>query len=462
MMRVWQRAATCALAALASVWITTSAGRAQKGGVEGCDLPDPGPLSGTYEGKFSGLLVLSGGGQVNAVFQNKVEGSLSLKVAEAKGDALPQVTAGEGDVRYGMLGTGGESPAAGTVFAAIGTEQSGSLEYESGGDEQFTLSGRLTGGGLSATGVGKTVAMSKTVGGGGSAGSLTLKFKPDVLTSDCYTLRGTFESPQLEEMAAGFQGSGLQGTWGGRTFEATLTDDRGLRSESERVKSEATSVPPRPRPNAIRKYREVLTEIDGSSRTDAEKACLRVALWEAYLPRSRTWLKEDLDELKQLGRTAKSGTDLDRTRVQRLVGQSLGRAAESMLLGCQWSETEATIPTCEATMSAVIDALLKQNQALWDQASVRNLLQWTHDAALLGGNTEKALGVVQQWALGVATAKYNALKALGLPKTPDENAAFMVALREALAAQRQAQSLGTSPPDPLELWQKCKAQGRCV
>ncbi len=460
MKRVWQRAATCALAALASVWFTTATGRAQKGGVEGCDLPSPGPLSGTYEGKFSGLLVMSGG-EVKAVFQNKVEGNLSLKVVEATGDAVAQVTAGEGDVKYGMLGKGGESPAAGKVFAAIGTEQSGGLEFESGGGEQFTLSGRMTGGGLTATGVGKTVAMSKTVGGGGSAGSMTLQFKPDVLTSDCYTLRGTFESPELAEMAAGFQGSGLQGTWGGRTFEATLKDDNGLRAEAERVKSEVTSVPPKPRPNAIRKYREVLKEIDGSSRRDAEKACLRVALWEGYLPRSHTWLKEDLDELKQLGKTAKGGTDLDRTRVQRLVGQSLGRAGEAMLLGCQWSETESTIPTCEATMSAVIDALLRQNMALWDEASVRNLLQWTHDAALLGGNTEKALGAVRQWAVGVATAKYNALKALGLPKPPADNGPFMAALREALAAQKQAQLLGGSPPDPLELWRECKAKGAC-
>ncbi len=459
MTRVWQRVATCALAGLASAWLTTSSGQAQKN-VEDCEIPNGGPLSGTYEGKFSGMLVMSGS-EVKAVFQNKVEGSLSLKVTEAKGDELPQVTAGEGDVKYGMLGTGGESPAAGKVFAAIGTEQSGSLEYESGGGESFTLSGRMTGGGLSATGVGKTVAMSKTVGGGGSAGSMTLKFKPQLELSDCYTLRGTFESPELEAMAAGFQGSGLQGTWGGRTFEATLTDDNGMRAESQRVKSEVTSVPPKPRPNAIRKYREVMKEINGSSRTDVEKACLRVAVWEAYLPRSRTYLKEDLEELKQLGKTAKSGTDLDRTRIQRLVGQSLGRSAESMMLGCKWSETEATIPTCEQTMSAVIDALLKQNKGLWDEASVRNLLQWTHDAVLLGGNTEKALATLAQWATGVATAKYNALVKLGLPKTPADNGPFMEALREALAAEKQAQLLGGSPPNASEIWLKCKQQGVC-
>jgi len=205
----------------------------------------------------------------------------------------------------------------------------------------------------------------------------------------------------------------------------------------------------------------VLKEIDGSSRTDVEKACLRVSLWQAYLPRSRTWLKEDLDELKQLGQTAKGGTDLDRTRVQRLVGQSLGRAAEAMLLGCNWSETEATIPTCESTMSAVIEVLLKQKQALWDEASVRNLLQWTKDAALLAGNTEKALAVVRSWAVGVATAKYDALVKLGLPKTPADNPPFIAALREALAAEKQAQLLGGNPPSATEIWMKCREKGVC-
>lgn len=448
---LWLRSATIGLVAGTSLWLSTSVGEAQKARIQ-CEIPVD-PVPGTYQGKYTALLLASGGGAPVEV-QYSLSGNLQVKVASGGKDGRPRVTAADGDMTFGY-GTQIALKGAADVNVDIAGGGKGSLELASADPDRFVMSGSMDAVSMTARGAGPGVAVRpQTTSGRGGAGELV--FKP--AGGDCLTFSGTIEGPTVEQTRSEFLKKGMSANWDVLSFKLELEDEHGLGEARQKIQQQMAEVQPKPRPNALRKLREIHDDMekDAASRPDEEKACLRKVYVEAYFPLARGWLNEDLKELSEMRKRAATLTELDRTRMQRLIGQILGRAREAQLANCGWPEANGALTSCGDAAIAVENALLKTNQKLWDGASVADILHWAKSAALLSVEDDgRAIKAVADWASGVAWAQFRAIKAV--PK--GDAAALDRACRDAWAAARQAQLVGGDAPSADDLVGACRGTG---
>ncbi len=451
MKRLWLRAATWGLVGAASLWWSTSVGRAQKGQIQ-CAIPAD-PVPGTYQGKYTALLLASQGGAAATEIQYSLSGNLQVKVASGGEEGRARVTAADGDMTFGY-GTQ-ISVHGGDLGVNIAGGGKGSLELASGDPDRFVMNASMGEVSLTAQGAGPQVATRpQTTSGRGGEGELVFTLSG----GDCFKLKGSISGPTLDQTQSAFQQKGLSAQWMTRSFALDLEDEHGLGEARQKIQQQMSGVQPKPRPNALLKLRQIHDDMekDAASRPDEEKACLRKVFIEAYFPLARGWLNEDLKEIGELGARAATLTELDRTRLQRLIGQALGRAREAQLAGCGWPEANGALTSCGNAAIAVEKALLKKDQKLWDGTSVGDILRWAHDAALLGGDDGgQALSAVASWASGVAWSQFRAIKAV--PK--GDAAALDQACRDAWASARQAQLVGGSAPTAEDLLSACHGTG---